>query len=68
MVRARFGHYWVDLIVALLLIALAIVLMVYPMAGAVAMVFYLAVMLILYAVADIYMYLEIRRLKKLVSD
>ena len=68
MVRARFGHYWVDLIVSLLLIALAIVLMVYPMAGAVAMVFYLAVMLILYAVADIYMYLEIRRLKKLVSD
>ena len=68
MVRARFGHYWVDLIVSLLLIALAIVLMVYPMAGAIAMVFYLAVMLILYAVADIYMYLEIRRLKKLVSD
>ena len=68
MIRAKFGHYWFDLIMSIILIALAVLLMVYPMAGAVVMVYYLAVTLLLYAAADVYMYIEILRLKKLVTD
>lgn len=66
MIRAKFGHYWFDLIMSIILIALAIFLMVYPLAGAVVMVYYLAATLLLYAAADVYMYIELLRLKKLV--
>lgn len=66
MVRAKFGHYWFDLIMALLLLGLAILLMFFPMAVAVAGAYYLAIALLLYAAADIYMYVELVRLKKLV--
>lgn len=66
MIRAKFGHYWFDLIMSVILIALAVLLLVYPVAGAVVMVYYLAITLLLYAVADVYMYIELLRLKKLV--
>lgn len=68
MIRAKFGNYWFDLIMSIILIALAIFLMVYPMAGAVVMIYYLAITLLLYAAADVYMYIEILRLKRLVND
>ena len=68
MIRAKIGHYWFDLIMSLVLIALAVLLLVYPVAGAVVMVYYLAMTLLLYAAADVYMYIEILRLKKLVED
>lgn len=67
MARARFGHYVFDLIMALILVALAVVLLFYPVAGAVAVVYYLAVTLIFYAIANIYMYIELRRLKRTVA-
>ena len=68
MVRARFGHYVFNLIMAIILVVLAILLLVWPMAGAVAMVIWLAITLLMYAAADIYMYIELRRLKKVVAD
>lgn len=68
MIRARFGNYWFDLIMSIILIALAVFLLVYPMAGAVVMVYYLAITLLLYAAADVYMYIEILKLKRLVND
>ena len=68
MIRAKVGHYWFDLIMSIILIALAVLLLVYPMAGAVVMVYYLAMTLLLYAAADVYMYIEILRLKRLVND
>lgn len=68
MARAKFGHYVLDLVLALILVGLAVFLLFYPVAGAVAMIYYLAITLILYAAADIYMYMELRRLKKLVSE
>lgn len=68
MIRAKFGHYWMDLIISIILIALAVILLFYPMAGALVMVYYLAVALLLYAAADVYMYIEILRLKRLTAD
>ena len=68
MIRARVGYYWFDLIMSIILIALAVLLLFYPVAGAVVMVYYLAITLLLYAAADVFMYIEILRLKKLVND
>lgn len=67
MVRARFGHYVFNLIMAIILVVLAVALLFFPMAGAVAMVYYLAITLFLYAVADIYMFIELMRLKRMVD-
>ena len=50
----------------MILTLLAALLLVFPMAGAVAMIYYLAATLLMYAVADIYMYVEVLKLKKLV--
>lgn len=66
MIRAKFGHYWFDFVMSIILIALAVFLLVYPVAGAVVMIYYLAITLLLYAAADVYMYIELLRLKKLV--
>ncbi len=68
MVRARWGHYWWNLIMALILVALAVALIIWPMAGAVFMVYWIAVTLLLYAVADMYMFVVLRRLKNHVAD
>lgn len=68
MARARFGHWIFNLIMSVILLVMAVTLMFFPVAGAVAMVIYLAVMLILYAFADVYMFFELRRLKKAVVD
>ncbi len=63
MARAKFGHYVWNLIVSILLVMLSVALLVYPMAGAIAVIMFFAVILLVYAVADLYMYWELRRLK-----
>lgn len=68
MVRARFGHYILDLIMALLLVGIAIFILVYPVAGIVTMVYYVAITLLLYAISNIYMYFELKRLKRELVD
>lgn len=68
MARARFGHWVFDLVVALALCALAIALLFWPMAGAVAVVYWLAITMLFYAAADVYMFIELRQLKKAVDD
>ena len=68
MARARVGHWVFDLIVALGLCALAVSLLFWPMVGAVAIVYWLAVTMLIYAAADIYMFVELRHLKNIVAD
>ena len=68
LVRARFGHYMVTLIVALLLFALAIALFWFPLGTFIAMTYYLALLLVIYAIADIYMFSALNRLRQLVDD
>lgn len=67
MVRARFGHYIFNLIMMIILVALAVTLLFFPLAGAIAMVYYMAITLFLYAIADIYMFIELMRLKRIVD-
>lgn len=64
MARAHFGHYVFNLVMAIVFVALSVVLLFYPLAGAVAVVIYLAVVLLMYAVSDLYMYWQLRKLKK----
>ncbi len=66
--RARFGHYILTLIGGIVLFALAVALFFFPLGTFIAMTYYLAVLLLIYAIADIYMFVELSRLKMLVSD
>ena len=68
LVRARFGHYFVILGVALILFALAVALFFFPLGTFIAMTYYLALLLIVYAIADIYMFVELNKLRGLVAD
>ena len=64
MARARFGHWVIDLIIAVALVALAVALLFWPLAAPIAIVYYLAITLLLYAASDIYMYIELLKLKR----
>lgn len=66
--RARFGHYVITLLAGCVLFALAIMLFFFPLGTFIAMTYYLAMLLIIYAVADIYMFVELSKLRQLVSD
>ncbi len=66
MARARFGHYVFNLVMAIVLIGLAVLLLVYPVVGAVAMMYYLGITLLIYAGADIYMFGQLQQLKRVV--
>ena len=66
--RARFGHYILTLIGGIVLFALAIALFFFPLGTFIAMTYYLAVLLIVYAIADVYMFVELNKLKQIVSE
>ena len=66
--RARYGHYWIILAAGLLLFALAVALFFFPLGTFIAMTYYLALLLLVYAVADVYMFISLKRLREFVED
>lgn len=68
MTRVRFGHWGFNLIMSVILVALAMILLFYPMAWAIAVVVYLAIILLVCAAMDVYMFIKFRRLKSLVDE
>lgn len=64
MARVRFGNYVFNLVMAIALFCVSVWLLFYPTAGAAAVVIYVAVILMMYAVANLYMYWVLRRLKR----
>lgn len=64
MARARVGHYVMDMIFAIVLLLLAIGLLIFPMVGAITLIYFVALTLLLYAAADIYMFIELLHLKR----
>ncbi|MBO5946664.1 MAG: DUF308 domain-containing protein [Alphaproteobacteria bacterium] len=68
MARVRFGHWVFNLIMSLILVGLAIMLLFYPTVGAIAVVVYLAITLLVYAAMDVYMFVELRRLNRVVDE
>ena len=68
MARVRFGNWRFNFIVAMLLVVVTIMLLFYPTAGAIAVVVYLAIMLFMYALFDLYMFWQLRRLKRVIAD
>jgi uncharacterized membrane protein HdeD (DUF308 family) len=60
--RARWGHYVLNLILSLGLLGVAVSLLFFPLAGAVLGVMILAILLIVYAIADLYIFIQIYRL------
>ena len=65
--RARFGHYVITLMGAGLLFALAVALFFFPLGTFIAMTYYLAALLLVYAVADVYMFIELARLNQRIA-
>lgn len=63
MARARVGHYAMDLTVAISLFLLVLFLLFFPMAGVITMMYVLAIILLMYAASDIYMFIELVHLK-----
>jgi hypothetical protein len=61
--RARFGHYVLNWVLSLILLAVAISLLFFPLAGAVLGVVIMAILLLVYAVADVYMFIQIYRMQ-----
>lgn len=68
MARVRFGHWVFNLIMSLILVVLAIMLLFYPAVGAIAVVVYLAITLLVYAAMDVYMFTELRKLNRVVDE
>lgn len=68
MARARFGHYIVNLILAVATVAVAVALLIWPAVGAITMVYYVAITLLLYAMTDVYMFIELWRLRREISE
>ncbi|MBR4892136.1 MAG: DUF308 domain-containing protein [Alphaproteobacteria bacterium] len=68
MTRARFGYYVFNLILSIILLVIAVSLLFFPLEGAVIGVVLLAILLLIYAAVDFYMFIEITRLKNKVID
>ncbi len=63
MARLGFGQYKIDLIGAVVMILLSVVLLFLPNLAIGVLIWFLAVYLLLYAVADVYMFVKLLRLR-----
>lgn len=66
--RARFGHYVFNIIMSLVLVGLALLLLFFPVAGVIVLGYFLSGVLLIYAGADVYMFVELVRLKRYIND
>ena len=64
MVRMQYGHYIVDLVGAIVMVCLSVVLLFLPGAAIGIVMFFLALYLLLYAVADVYMFWKLLCLRR----
>lgn len=63
MARLGFGQYKIDLVGAVVMILLSVVLLFLPNLAIGVLIWFLAVYLLLYAVADVYMFVKLLRLR-----
>lgn len=68
MARARVGHYVMDLTVAAVLFLLVLMLAFFPVVGAITMIYVVAIVLLMYAASDIYMFIELLHLKNQITE
>ncbi|MCQ2599386.1 MAG: DUF308 domain-containing protein [Alphaproteobacteria bacterium] len=64
MMRAKFGHYILNFVVSLILILLTGLLLRYPSAVTIIVAYCLSAMMLLYGMADIYIYSEYAKLRR----
>lgn len=65
--KYKFGSYMIDMVISVAMLVLAALMLFFPRFGAVTVMYYLGITLLLYAIADFKMYSELCKLKKLVS-
>ena len=68
MLRLHFGNYWFDLIFSIVLIVLALVLFMMPNLAIGVLVWFLAAYLLLYAAADVYMFIKLFKIKRSIVE
>ena len=68
MARVGFERYMLDLIAAIVMICLSLILLFLPNLAIGVLVWFIAIYLLLYAAADIYMFLKLFRLRRAVRE
>lgn len=66
--RARIGHHIADIVVSGVLVILALSLLFMPNLAIGVLVWFLAIYLLLYAAADIYMFMRLRQMKRMIRN
>ncbi len=66
--RARIGHHIADIVVSGVLVILALSLLFMPNLAIGVLVWFLAIYLLLYAGADIYMFMRLRQIKRMIRN
>ena len=66
--RARIGHHIADIVVSGVLVLLALTLLFMPNLAIGMLVWFLAIYLLLYAAADIYMFMRLRQIKRMIRN
>lgn len=68
MARVGTAHSGFDIAMSILLIVIAVALLFFPILGVVGVVYYVAIALIVYAIFDIYMFIQLLRLRNYVIE
>lgn len=66
--RARIGHHVADIVVSGCLVLLALTLLFMPNLAIGVLVWFLAIYLLLYAAADVYMFMRLRQMKRMIRN
>ena len=66
--RAHIGHHVADIVISVLMILLSLVLLFVPNLAIGVLVWFLAIYLLLYAAADIYMFMRLRQMKRMIRN
>ena len=64
MARVGFEHYVIDIVVSIALILLSVILLFMPNLATGVLIWFLAIYMILYAAADVYMFVKLLRLRR----
>ncbi len=65
--KAKFGHYVISTMLSLAMIALAVAMLFIPAIGAITAMYYIGAILLFYGLSDMYIYSELRKLKKRIN-
>lgn len=66
--QANFGHYVINTLLSLAMIVMAVLIFFFPGLGAVTAMYYVGVILVFYALSNLFMYRELFKLRKHITE